>query len=45
MQGLEMAGESSMKSYTYLKRRKKKERSKNIYMNLAILHLILILIE
>jgi hypothetical protein len=44
MQGLEMAGESSMKSYTYLKRRKK-ERSKNIYMNLAILHLILILIE
>jgi len=44
MQGLEMAGESSMKSYTYLKRRKK-ERRKNIYMNLAILHLILILIE
>jgi hypothetical protein len=26
MQGLEMAGESSMKSYTYLKRKKKEAR-------------------
>jgi hypothetical protein len=28
MQGLEMAGESSMKSYTYLKRKKKKKEAR-----------------
>jgi hypothetical protein len=31
MQGLEMAGESSMKSYTYLKRKKKRKKQEYIH--------------